>query len=314
MALLCLAVVGPVGVALAAAVPRAISVSPSCGPVGSTVQVSGSGWTAGFDVTITFDPQGTPPYSVVVPGKSIGANGAFTASLTVPSRPDRGLPYQVTAQQTPPAGLVLPPATANFSIPCPSLTLNPSCGGIGDRILVHGAGFHTDLRVLVSLEPPAPAKPNATAVPRIDGTFDVVIPVSSRPPGSYFVVATQPNTPYAARAQFQIPCPKASIVLRPKVGPPGTIITVTGTGFPAGAVVKLTWSQGIQIISVSITVGASQGFQVRLLIYPHDRLGQRRLNAGPDLSAVNAPIFNIATADFLVVPGSEQPRDFTWRR
>ncbi len=103
-------------------------------------------------------------------------------------------------------------------------------------------------------------------------------------------------------------------MLRPKVGPPGTIITVTGTGFPAGAVVKLTWSQGIQIISVSITVGASQGFQVRLLIYPHDRLGQRRLNAGPDLSAVNAPIFNIATADFLVVPGSEQPRDFTWRR
>jgi hypothetical protein len=301
-------------VALAAAVPRAISLSPSCGPVGSTVQVSGSGWTAGFDVTITFDPQGTPPYSVVVPGKSIGANGTFTASLTVPSRPDRGLPYQVTAQQTPPAGLVLPPATASFSIPCPSLTLNPSCGGVGDRILVHGAGFHTDLRVLVSLEPPAPAKPDATAVPRVDGTFDVVIPVSSRPPGSYFVVAVQPNTPYAARAQFPIPCPRASIVLRPKVGPPGTVVTVTGIGFPVGALVRLSWSQGIPISGPSITIGAGGGFQMTLLIFPHDELGKRRLSAGPDLSAAGAPLFNIATADFLAVPGMAQPRDFSWRR
>jgi len=53
---------------------------------------------------------------------------------------------------------------------------------------------------------------------------------------------------------------------------------------------------------------------VVLLIYPHDELGMRRLSAGPDLKVTNAPLFNIATADFLVVPGSEQPRDFSWRR
>jgi hypothetical protein len=98
------------------------------------------------------------------------------------------------------------------------------------------------------------------------------------------------------------------------VGPPGTVVTVTGTGFPIGAIVKLSWNRGVPFKLASMTIDASQGFQVKLLIFPHDELGKRTLNAGPDLSVSNALIFNIVSADFLVVPGSEQPRDFSWRR
>jgi hypothetical protein len=298
-------------------VQQVITLTPTCGSVGATVQVTGSGWAPGTDVTIRFDPQGSPPATVTVPGKSIGPNGTFTASLTVPSRPDRGTPYLVQATQT---GLAVLTSSASFSIPCPRLTLDPDCGSVRSPIAIHGAGFRQDITVTIAFTPPTQGTPDATAVPASNSDFDVVVRVPDRPPGVYVVVATQAAPagvvalpPLVVRAQFQIPCVKASIVLRPKIGPPGTVTTVVGTGFPVGAVVKLSWSQGIPIRVASITIGATQGFQMTLLIYPHDALGQRTLRAGPDLSVASAPIFNIATADFLVVPGTEQPRDFSWR-
>src|SRR5438270_410316 len=184
-----------------------------------------------------------------------------------------------------------------------TVTASPACGRPGDAFQLTGSGW---------------AAPGTVAF-----TFDKIqltsAPVHSD--GIYAVVATQSYLgaalaipPLIMRAEFTIPCVKGSIKLIPRVGPPGTVVTVIGTGFPVGAIVKLSWDRGITFKVASITVDASQGFQVKLLIYPHDQLGKRRLGAGPDLSVANAIIFNIATADFLVVPGSEQPRDFSWRR
>jgi hypothetical protein len=181
----------------------------------------------------------------------------------------------------------------------------------GDQVAVHGAGFRQDIVVSVTFTPPAGSAPIASVVPAADSTFDVVINVPTDPPGQYVVDAVQLRTQVGARAIFTIPCVKAAIKLVPKVGPPGTIVTVTGTGFPIGAIVKLSWSQGIPLRLASITIGPTQGFQIRLLIFPHDELGQRKLNAGPDLTAAGAPLFNIATADFLVVR-NVTTRDFSW--
>lgn len=207
--------------------------------------------------------------------------------------------------------------TQTYSV-VPSLALDPTCGSAGDPITVRGAGFAPRFPVTISFTPPAGGKPDASATPGVDGAFAISVAVPQRPAGSYTVVAAQDATQFAAgqllaRAAFTVPCLKAAIVLKPTVGPPGTVVTVTGTGFPNGAAVKLSWSQGIAIAVATIMVGSSQGFQLALLIFPHDQLGARRMSATPDLSVSGAPIFNIATADFLVVPGTEQPRDFSWR-
>ena len=304
--------------ALAAA---SFSLQPTCGSVGASVAATGSGWTPGYDVTITFDPNGLPPYSVIVRGSSLGPNGDFGTTLTVPSRPNRGTPYAVQAVQRPPAGTGQPiTVTASFYVPCPGIVLEPPCGPAGLPIVIRGAGWRPGITVGLALVPPATGKPDATALPAQDSTFAINFTVPQRPPGTYEVVATQTPPagiaalpPIVVRTQFQIPCVKAAIKLAPDVGPPGTVTTVTGTGFPLGAVVKLTWSQGIPLSIPSITIPATQGFQTTILIFPHDQLGQRTLSAAPDLSVTGAPLFNIATAVFLVGPGSEQPRDFSWR-
>ena len=322
----CLALVGSVGaisvVMAATAPPPAITLSPTCGLVGTSVAVTGSNFapgSSGFGVTVAFDPGGQPAASVKVPANAIDAQGNFTTTLTVPARQLRSAPYQVVATQTVPAGVTQLPVRANFQLPCTALLVDPPCGSVRTPIAVVGTGFRPDTPVTITFTPPAGGKPEATVFPKTNTTFVIDVPVPNRPPGDYLVVAEQsiPGTvsiQITARARFVIPCARPTIVLTPTVGPPGTVVTVTGTGFPSGAMVKLSWTQGIRIAGPSIAIGASQSFQLTVLIYPHDAIGPRRMNAGPDLSVVNAPLFNIATADFLVVPGTAQPHDFSWRR
>lgn len=304
------------------------------------------------DVMIYFgvDPSAQPPPqpTLIVKAGAVRSDGTFDASFA-PKLAPRGAPYQVTALQNVfAAEFVQNKATATYQVPCTILVIDPTCGSVGTPVTVRGAGFQPRLQVTITFTPSPTGKPDAVATPQIDTNFAAVVAVPQLPPGIYVVQAVQqlpvgiiaqpvaqsptPSpTPIVinsmksgqlgaasaqlmATATFQIPCTKGTIILKPSVGPPGTVTTVIGTGFPVGAVVKLSWSQGIGVTAPSITIGASQSFQVVLLIYPHDELGMRRLSAGPDLKVTNAPLFNIATADFLVVPGSAQPRDFSWRR
>ncbi len=242
-------------------------------------------------------PALTPPAGLATPGK-------HTIEMDVINTQTQAL----AASQTQP-----------YTITGPTLAVDPTCGSAGLPVTLTGTGFRPDTIVAITFEPPAGGKPIATPIPNQAGTFQVVVAAPNVRAGNYAFVATQGvigalgGVQLVARAPFQEPCLAAAIVLKPTVGPPGTVVTVTGTGFPTGAVVKLSWDQGIKFSLPSITIGATQGFKVTVLIFPHDELGQRVMSAAPDLTITSAPLFNIATAKFLVVPGTAQPRDFSWR-
>jgi hypothetical protein len=262
-------------------------------------------------VAFTFD-------KIQLASAAVKADGTFSITEHVPSVALTFNGHQIGASEL--VAEFFHQATTGFAVPCRSLAVSPTCGSARDVITVVGTGFQPRNAVAITFEPPAGGKPIAAALPAADTTFRVPFSVPSLPNGLYVVVATQTYVaaalaipPLILRAEFTIPCVKGSIKLIPRVGPPGTVVTVIGTGFPVGAIVTMSWNRGVTFKLASITIDASQGFQVKLLIYPHDELGKRRLSAGPDLSNPNAIIFNIATADFLVVPGSQQPRDFSWR-
>lgn len=216
-------------------------------------------------------------------------------------------------------GALVGKQTQPYTINGPALKVDPTCGSPGLPVTLTGTVFQPNTIVTITFTPPAGATPIATAVPDQSGTFVTGALVPNVPAGNYVFVATQQvigalgGIQTTARAPFLVPCVAAKIVLKPMVGPPGTVVTVIGTGFPIGAVVKLSWNQGITVSLPSITIGATGGFRVVVLIFPHDELGQRVMSASPDLTVPSAPLFNIATAKVLVVPGSEQPRDFSWR-
>jgi hypothetical protein len=84
-----------------------------------------------------------------------------------------------------------------------------------------------------------------------------------------------------------------------------------GTGFPPGAKVDFAWTVGVLPPGVATVVTTATGtFTFEILVFPHDTIGARQLVASRDPTSPN---FASAMADFLVVQGSVQPNNFSWR-
>ena len=103
------------------------------------------------------------------------------------------------------------------------------------------------------------------------------------------------TTPTTVPGQPTVGVP--TLVLNPAVGPPGTIVTVTGTGFQPNTPVTVAWS--ISTGSVVIVADAQGRLPPsQLLILTPDVLGPRFAQASSTPQAV---------APFLVVPSDSEP-------
>ncbi len=103
----------------------------------------------------------------------------------------------------------------------------------------------------------------------------------------------------------------ANIVLDPAVGQQGIVVVATGSGFPAGAQLQLTWSVGITPALPVITADAQGRFQIQVLVFHHDVVGQRYLVAtwvgGPEFPTLDVPMLvtvrSVGPPGFDVGPG-----------
>lgn len=98
--------------------------------------------------------------------------------------------------------------------------------------------------------------------------------------------------------------PAPQIRLEPAVGPPGVVTTLSGSNFPPGALVTISWDRGITQRLEPIAVNPDGTFAVGVLVFHHERLGPRTLSVTP---APGGPTFDESSAPFLVVPGRFQP-------
>ena len=90
----------------------------------------------------------------------------------------------------------------------------------------------------------------------------------------------------------------------PAVGPPGIVTTVTGTGFPPGALVTLRWDRGITQTRDPLVVDADGTFLTGVLVFHNDLVGPRQLIV---TAAPGGPPFPDQLARFLVVTATLQP-------
>ncbi len=90
----------------------------------------------------------------------------------------------------------------------------------------------------------------------------------------------------------------------PGLGPPGIVATVSGSGFPPGALVTLRWDRGISQPLAPIAVGADGSFTLGVLVFHNDLIGPRELVA---TTAFGGPVIPELRAAFLVVPAPLQP-------
>ena len=171
---------------------------------------------------------------------------------------------------------------------------------------MRGRGFYPGTVELTFDQKGTPELQSATV--GVNGTFDVPLTASGRDRGDYTILARQRDargTVLRASRVFTVPCVEPTMVIAPLSGPAGTTTLVTGTDFPPGATVTLTWDRGLTAATpVQVTADQAGAFQVSIYLLPHDIPGPRVLTAG---TPADPAAFPGVTADYLVVEGTGQP-------
>ncbi len=203
-----------------------ITLTPSQGPEGSTVTVSGTGFTIGSSLkSLVFD---TVTISSCSPGSmSISGTGTFSCAFSVPSGASGST---VTATDT--GGAT---ATGSFTVTVPSIFIVPRSGPSGTVVTVSGTGFTPGATISFSISSGASVTPSGTcqvssSSGSSDGTFTCSVTVTSSSPANYTLTSTGSDGTFdQASTTYQIT--PLVLTLSPVSGPSGVTVTVTASGF-----------------------------------------------------------------------------------
>ncbi len=260
--------VGPASISLGTSRPvgpRNIAVTPDQAPAAALAPASG---TAGVPLTLDASPSSVAYGSITGFAWNFGdGTTASTSGPTVTHTFGVAGSYVVTVTETDAAANSLPPAP----------------GGLG---AVNGPGTTAYLQasasarasIAVGVAPPGQPPP----------------PLPTTPPASA-ATTTSTTKPASPGSTY-----RPTIVLVPTVGDPGTIVEITGAGFPPGGNVTVAWSQG----SGRFTETADSHGNLpprRISILRPDILGPRQAKATVQGNPATA------SAPFLVVPGTAEP-------
>jgi len=212
------------------ALAQPITVSPTSGTVGTTVTVTGYGFTGVPYVYIFFGYYATYPVK-----SSTVIGGQFSTTFVVPNTATPGI-HPVTVQDTATYGAATVATTGYFTVTQVQLTISPLSGYVGDHITISGTGFAANSpitffwdNVIVS---------GTTTTTTTAGSFTTTtftIPPTSR--GSHTIKA-QDASGNNATTPFTI---AEIITITPTSGTSDTIVTINGTGFSASRPITITY-------------------------------------------------------------------------
>ena len=304
--------------------PGAVTLNPTCaapqfsGDQQQTfaLQVAGGGFQPNLPVIVTFDPDrlSGPAYTPETTQVAADGSGNFAATLNVLARP-AGV-YRVDVQQQV-NGQVIEGSVPPFNVPCNPPTakissVKPNCG---DDVAVNpapysieivGRGFIPGFVQLIFDANGTPEPFSTTA--NANGRFDATITPNARAAGGYRIAAQQADANKLLDqvfASFAVPCTATLLTITPGSTSPGYVVTVHGSGFPAGRQIALRWSYGIgSARPINVSVGPDGSFDRQVLIFAHDFSGERELSAG---TQANPNAFPGAQAPLLVSAGQGSP-------
>jgi len=208
--------------------PR-ISVNPTEGVVGQTIQVSGQGFHSNETaIRVIFDGE------VVETGISAGADGSWTADVTVPVRPKGTYDIDASGPSTP-ARLV---PEVGFTVGT-GVSVSPSSAFVGDRVTVSGGGFgagEQGIRIFLD---------NTAVGPEItadrDGVWQESFIVPATPFGPRTVSAEGSRTQRADVTPDTLNI-LARLEVSPDAAAPGEQVTLIGDGFPSNQGLTVTFA------------------------------------------------------------------------
>ncbi|MER3404300.1 MAG: hypothetical protein C4289_03285 [Chloroflexota bacterium] len=207
---------------------RSLSLSPSSGPVGTTVQVTGTGFQPGEIVNLYFTSTRTSPIA------SVAADdlGRISAQITMPEMPAG---YRLIAAKGSSSGAT---ASKSFKI-IPDLQRSPAGGFEGETIQVQATGFGASETVEIRWDSETgPVLATLTTNSNGSGSGTFTIPVDSAK-GSHRI--TGYGTTSTVRAWSAVEVLALDVTVAPAAGSPRQGVTVSGSGFAPNETVDVFW-------------------------------------------------------------------------
>src|SRR5208337_5137666 len=139
----------------------AITLSPTQGPIGTTVTVSGTGFSVNTKIGIISIAGGTITTQTCT-AQTTSATGTFTCTFTVPTVTAGA--HAVTVSGSDIGTMPADTATATFTVTAPAITLSPVQGPAGTPVTVTGSGFSVSTTIgTITFNGATPATQTCTA-------------------------------------------------------------------------------------------------------------------------------------------------------
>ena len=260
-----------------------LSVSPSTAVPNQSIAVTGTGFTAtttspGAGPNGVHQITGTGISFIRVAGLLLGpphavypinldSSGSLVTSVVIPVTFSSLIASTQTVEVTDDRGVT---ASATFTVPSRTFTLDPTTSRRGSTVTAKGTGFPARNQRIpgtfsVSLDY---AGTSLTVVnPDSSGAFETTfeVPRNAVIPSTNTVTASIIEKPGIAITTHSIP--RASIVVIPAISSAGATITVTGSDFPAFVPVTSVTIGGVQALSSTAASSDAQGaFNVTALV------------------------------------------------
>jgi len=236
----------------------AITIYPLNGPVGTTVSISGSGFTASGYYTVMFS-------STAVAYGSCDGSGNFSTTFAVPEYYHGAFPVSVTTPSD-------TSNTLNFTV-TPAITHSPTSGYVGSIVTISGTGFAVNSAVSFYLDNVSVSA--STTTTNTNGSFTgttLTIPARSR--GSHTIKAQDASSNYNT-ATFTV---RQKITVTPTSGAVGDQVSITGSGFYANSPVSFYWDN-VGVSTTTTTTDTNGSFTGTTFTIPSSSRGSHTIKA-----------------------------------
>jgi hypothetical protein len=258
---------------------RGIELDTSEGPVGTEVEITGSGFDAHEDIELRY---ASATLAIESGDEATDSKGEFTCTAIIPESTagDHDLIAEDESNHE---------GTATFTVE-PALTISPTSGKVGDSVTVNGTGFGNKKSVTITFG----NTDEATDVTSTKGSFEVDFDVPSVGPGNYNVTAEDTSN-NSASAQFRI---TTNISLSPVTsttspGHVGSTITINGTGFKPNYDITITYaSEPVTFTTQSLADGSFS----YILTVPESEHGAHTITASDGTNSAHATFYMESTS------------------
>lgn len=259
-----------------------IAITPASGSVGSTLGISGTGFTTGSVYTVTYD-------GVAIPGATgtIAAGGNLVATTFVTPTSTAG---SHTVQVTTTAGATDTSNIRTYTI-TPKISLSSTTVQAGNSVIVQGVGYGASRTVTIYIDDVSGTTANSNSL----GTVNATISIPSGAGGTHTVRATDTALNTAITTYTVTP----SVTINSTSVAVGSQLTVNGSSFSASSVIRMS-VDGVSISTA--TTNAAGSFNVSVSV-PQGAAGAHNLTA-TDSSSNSAVVRYNITPSISVTPGT----------